>query len=44
MYPPCPNGIVLEGYSTTRGIERDGVLFVMEDNEEKQTQMKLIHG
>lgn len=26
----CPNSTILEGYSTKGGIERDGVLFVME--------------
>lgn len=26
----CPNSIILEGYSTKGGIERDGILFVME--------------
>ncbi len=34
----CPNSIVLEGFSTRGGIERDGVLFVMEGAKEKQAQ------
>lgn len=34
----CPNSTILEGYSTKGGIERDGVLFVMEG--EKEIQVK----
>ena len=34
----CPNSKVLEGYSTTGGIERDGVLFVMQGAKEQQTK------
>lgn len=32
----CPNCRVLEGYSTKAGVERDGILFVMEGEKEKQ--------
>ncbi len=34
----CPKSTVLEGYSTKGGVERDGILFVMEGEKEKQTQ------
>jgi flavodoxin len=34
----CPNSNVQEGFSTKGGIERDGVLFVMEGEKEKQVQ------
>jgi flavodoxin len=34
----CPNGKALEGFSTKGGIERDGILFVMEGEKEKQVQ------
>lgn len=37
----CKNCKVLEGYSTTGGIERDGVLFVMEGNKEKQVHSEV---
>ena len=30
----APSSTILEGYSTTGGIERDGILFVMEGNKE----------
>ncbi|HLP75144.1 MAG TPA: flavodoxin [Bacteroidales bacterium] len=33
----CPNSTVLEGYSTKGGVERDGILFVMNGDKEKQT-------
>jgi flavodoxin len=38
----CPNSIVLEGFSITGGIERDGVLFVIkgEKAKEAETEMK----
>lgn len=32
----CPESEILEGYSTKGGIERDGILFVMEGDKEKQ--------
>jgi flavodoxin len=34
----CPNSRVLEGFSIKGGIERDGILFVMEGEKEKQAQ------
>lgn len=34
----CPNSKVLSGFSTKGGIERDGILFVMEGEKEKQVQ------
>lgn len=34
----CPTSTVLEGFSTKGGIERDGILFVMEGEKEKQTR------
>ena len=34
----CPNSKVLEGFSTKGGVERDGILFVMEGEKEKQVQ------
>ncbi|MBO3272368.1 flavodoxin [Hymenobacter defluvii] len=37
----APNSTVLEGFSTRGGIERDGVLFVMEGNKEKQVQQEV---
>lgn len=33
----CPDSKVLEGFSTTGGIERDGILFVMNGEKERQT-------
>jgi flavodoxin len=35
----CPNSIVLEGFSIKGGVERDGILFVMEGDKEKQAQL-----
>jgi flavodoxin len=37
----CSNCKVLEGFSTKGGIERDGVLFVMEGEKEKQVQAEI---
>lgn len=37
----CPNSKVLEGFSTQGGIERDGILFVMEGKKEKQAQAEI---
>ncbi|MBB2147472.1 flavodoxin [Pedobacter gandavensis] len=37
----CPNSKILEGFSTKGGKERDGILFVMEGNKEKQVQAEL---
>ena len=34
----CPNSKILEGYSTKGGIERDGILFVMKGDKEKQVE------
>lgn len=34
----CPDSQVLEGFSTTGGIERDGVIFVMKGNKEKEVR------
>ncbi|HEX8328216.1 MAG TPA: flavodoxin [Hymenobacter sp.] len=36
-----PKSTVLKGFSTRGGIERDGVLFVMEGNKEKQVQTQV---
>jgi flavodoxin len=37
----APKSTVLEGYSTKGGIERDGILFVMEGDKLKQSQTEL---
>jgi flavodoxin len=37
----CPNSKILEGFSTKGGIERDGILFVMEGEKEKQVQVEV---
>ena len=37
----CPNSKVLEGFSTKGGVERDGILFVMEGNKEKQVEKEV---
>ena len=34
----CPNSKVLDGFSTKGGVERDGILFVMKGEKEKQAQ------
>jgi flavodoxin len=34
----CPNSKILDGYSTKGGIERDGILFVIEGDKEKQVE------
>tara|TARA_R110002020_G_scaffold75009_4_gene191297 strand:+ start:101 stop:709 length:609 start_codon:yes stop_codon:yes gene_type:complete len=34
----CPESNILEGYSTTGGIERDGILFVMEGEKEVEVR------
>ena len=34
----CANSEVLEGFSTKGGVERDGILFVMEGEKERQAQ------
>ena len=37
----CVNSKVLEGFSTKGGIERDGILFVMEGDKEKQVEKEV---
>ena len=37
----CPDSRILEGYSTQGGKEKDGVLFVMEGDKEKQVQIEI---
>lgn len=37
----CPDSKILEGFSTKGGIERDGILFVMEGEKEKQAQTEI---
>lgn len=37
----CPESKILEGYSTKGGVERDGILFVMEGNKEKQVEAEV---
>jgi len=37
----CPNSKLLEGFSTKGGVERDGILFVMEGDKEKQVQVEV---
>lgn len=39
----CPDSKVLEGFSTKGGIERDGILFVMKGEKEKQVQEEVIN-
>jgi len=38
-----PGSKVLEGYSTKGGVERDGILFVMEGNKEKSVENEIQH-
>ncbi|MFT3901790.1 MAG: flavodoxin [Niabella sp.] len=37
----CPNSTVLEGFSTKGGVERDGILYVMKAEKEKQVQTEV---
>jgi len=37
----CPDSKILEGFSIKGGIERDGILFVMEGEKEKQAQTEV---
>ena len=37
----CPGSKILEGFSTKGGVERDGILFVMEGDKEKQVQIEV---
>lgn len=39
----CPRSKVPEGFSTKGGVERDGILFVMEGDKEKQVQADVQH-
>ncbi|WP_255478114.1 flavodoxin [Flavobacterium sp. 9R] len=37
----CPKSTVVEGFSTKGGVERDGILFVMEGEKEKQVDVEI---
>jgi hypothetical protein len=37
----CPNSTVLDGYTIKGGIERGGILFVMEGAKERQAQTEI---
>ena len=37
----CPDSKILEGFSTKGGVERDGILFVMEGDKEKKVQTEV---
>lgn len=37
----CPNSTVAEGYSIKGGVERDGIIFVMEGEKEKQARIEV---
>ncbi len=37
----CPNSKILEGFETKGGVERDGILFVMEGEKEKQVEKEV---
>lgn len=37
----CPNSKILEGFSITGGVERDGVYFVMKGEKEKQAEAEV---
>jgi flavodoxin len=37
----CPNSKVVEGFSIKGGVERDGILFVMEGERAKQAQLEV---
>jgi flavodoxin len=37
----CPNSKVPEGYSIKGGVERNGILFVMEGEKEKQAEIEI---
>lgn len=37
----CSQSDILEGYSTKGGVERDGILFVMEGDKEKEVQVEV---
>jgi len=38
----CPNSIVLEGFEIKGGVERDGVLFVMEGEKKKEAESAVV--
>ncbi|KFF02877.1 flavodoxin family protein [Flavobacterium reichenbachii] len=37
----CPTSKILEGFSTKGGMERDGILFVMKGEKEKQVELEV---
>jgi flavodoxin len=37
----CPNSQVVEGFSIKGGVERDGILFVMEGEKEKEARLEV---
>lgn len=37
----CPGSKILDGFSTKGGVEREGILFVMEGNKEKQVNSEI---
>jgi hypothetical protein len=37
----CPNNHVVEGFTTKGGVERDGILFVMEGEKEKEARLEV---
>ena len=37
----CPKSTIVEGFSTKGGVERDGILFVMEGEKEKQVDVEI---
>jgi len=37
----CPDSTVLEDFSTKGGVQRDGILYVMEGEKEKQVQVEI---
>jgi flavodoxin len=37
----CPNSKILEGFETKGGVERDGILFVMEGAKQKQVKTEI---
>jgi flavodoxin len=37
----CPNSKILEGFSIKGGVERDGILFVMEGEKRKRAQLEV---
>ncbi|WP_434441681.1 hypothetical protein [Sphingobacterium spiritivorum] len=37
----CPDSKVLEGFSTRGGVEKDGILFAIKGDKEKQVQVEV---